>query len=221
MTKGTPALRDRITAVHEAGHAYVGYMMRALCGEITGCTIQPKNVDGVILNGHCTLAATPLIAARERPADWSDEQWHTVVSLDDFRVNIYLAGFMAEAIYADKSAAAGQWTPVEETQVEDRKELARDLQKEDSQQLPSDLRVARKILLYAWKESEIEDRLHQLNVDTALLLLDGWPAVEAVASALVEKRTLSGEEVGTIIENALHRLAAEKSLALPSASVVT
>ena len=217
-----PTNRDWEIAYHEAGHAIVAYFMRHLFGELKCCTIEPETIHGVIRNGHCLLAPTPLMAARERPAGLADEQWQSVVSLDELRVEIYLAGFMAEAIHADKSRAVGQSALIEATKGEDHEELELDLQKEEieNSRLPQDYVTAYEILRCTAKESEIEERLSKLNVDVALMLLGQWAAVEAIAGALIEKRSLSGEEVGTIVESALAQIQAENSLALPSISVV-
>jgi len=67
-------------------------------------------------------------------------------------------------------------------------------------------------------ESEIDVRLQQINTNVAVVLLDGWLAVEAVAEAVFEKKTLSGQEIGSIIKLAMAQIAAEKRFAAATAA---
>jgi hypothetical protein len=176
--------RDWTTAYHEAGHAFIAHIMRQLTGiKLILCTIQREPGDR--LDGKCTFDPAPLLASLERPADWTDTQWQKVISLDaDARVQILLAGEMAQFMYAKDSVTV--------------------------QQSEDDLCKAQVILGYVAREEEIEGRLDNLRVQTALVLLDGWRAVKNIAVALVQQKTLSGADVAAICEAAFARCASEQ-----------
>lgn len=218
-------IADWSTAYHEAGHAVVGYIHRKITGDVTGCTIDQSTLDGIgLCFGHVTFAATPPVSLRERPESLTNEQWQGVTQLDDLWVQICLAGFTAQARFtglqstgetvqgdqsAQNSSTAG---PGEATRVDITEGIP------VSEEMPSDIRHARRILGFSTAEQDIDDRMRKVNVETAVLLLNVWPAVEAVAEALIEKRTLSGQEIGNILRIAFAHMAAEKRFAAASAS---
>src|SRR6185312_2245048 len=160
-------------------------------------------------------------------ANWTDEQWQAVTALDEFWVQISLAGIMSQAIFLSKSATS-RTTTADGLPVADRLNSCANVpaaepvslkgEGNDSQQLPSDIRHARTLLSSSTVESEIDVRLQQINTNVAVVLLDGWLAVEAVAEAVFEKKTLSGQEIGSIIKLAMAQIAAEKRFAAATAA---
>ena len=207
------------TAFHEAGHAFLVYSYRHLFGRIISCTIEDGKINGRMCDGHVMFRFVSQISARPKPVNLTDEQWQKVKILDDFLVHIYLAGYMAEAIWADKSGSATiQTAAVESPHLECGMDSTAAAKGEGSenQQLPSDILEARKILSFYVHESEIDAHIQKEFTQTGLLLLEGWTAVQAVAEALLEYRTLSGPTTDFIIQDALAQMADEKKLAIES-----
>lgn len=161
---------DRYTAYHEAAHAVMAYFAgRQRWGTIT----IVEDDDGRV--GFC---------------DWPDEPLRVE---DSLRVTI--AGAVAESrlsgtfdvdrFVAELGLLGPLWNYGDEVPSDDVKLL----------------RVLRHPgVLETWFPGRPEDEaVRALWQTTAAYLDDSWPAVEAVAAALLDRKTISGDEARSII----------------------
>lgn len=169
----------RETAYHEAGHVVVATALQkrvelvsiGVTGKVGGFCLFMEQSDPAFAPAEIAAAATEMAATMERPAT------RPTYSADERerRVLIALAGPEAQ-----RRCTGGRWNPLGDEYDMQR---ARDLLGADSRSV--------------WDVcAEIADARER----TRMLLDKHWPAVEAVALALLTTGTLTGSQVRTLIQ---------------------
>lgn len=167
----SPEDSDDITAYHEAGHAVASLV----CRDFVGRMEFVESEDGPLAQTETWELEPPLVTDGGSVVKKEAYSHEELAAYED-AIRILMSGPAAEARYADRDFQTA---------------LERN---------PSDNKKINAISHSVWRDYDLVDQLAgRLRDDSIQLVEEHWLAIEALAVAFEEKRSLSGEQIREVV----------------------